>query len=120
MTPGTQSQDTSSYKTTGWHVEFESRVAHTAAELSVCSADAAHAEKPAVVKKVAATMTVGKLKAMTHRLFKAKGGPRKLSLTYQSAEEQSAGNPGVELTEWDSDLQYYSVTNGGRVTARSG
>ena len=78
------------------------------------------AEKPAVVKKVAATMTVGKLKAMTHRLFKAKGGPRKLSLTYQSAEEQSAGNPGVELTEWDSDLQYYSVTNGGRVTARSG
>ena len=28
MSPGTQSQDTSSYKQLGWHVEFESRVTH--------------------------------------------------------------------------------------------
>ena len=26
----------------------------------------------------------------------------------------------IELAEWDSDLQYYSVESGGTVTARSG
>lgn len=63
------------------------------------------------VKRLTLTMTVGKLKALCHRLFKVKGGPRKMQLLYIDADQTRE----ICLDGWDLDLQYYSMESNGTV-----
>jgi hypothetical protein len=114
----------------------KSKLASNLVELTITSPIEAHAEKEPVVKRVTLSMSVGKLKALCQRLFKVKGGPRHMKLTYIAPEtdggcgSSSGGGSGggegeeegvkqVELEEWDSDLQYYSVETGGSVVVES-
>ena len=97
----------------------KSKLSSNLVELTIKSNVAAHADKEPVLKRVTLSMSVGKLKALCQRLFKIKGGPRHMKLTYIAPDNGGDGQEEqvkqVELEEWDSDLQYYSVETGGTV-----
>jgi Leucine-rich repeat (LRR) protein len=99
----------------------KSKLSSNLVELTIKSPIDAHAEKEPVVKRVTLSMSVGKLKALCQRLFKVKGGPRHMKLTYVAPkqEQEQEQVKQVELEEWDSDLQYYSVESGGTVIVES-
>ena len=89
----------------------KSRLSANLIEVSIRSSVAVHAGKPPVVKRLTLTMTVGKLKGLCQKLFKVKGGPRKMKLVY-IAEGDSCEVP---LDVWDLDLQYYSMESMGAI-----
>ena len=110
----------------------KSKLASNLVELTITSPIEAHAGKEPVLKRVTLSMSVGKLKALCQRLFKVKGGPRHMKLTYIAPDDGSSSGGGggggegeeegvtqIELEEWDSDLQYYSVETGGSVIVES-
>ncbi len=101
----------------------KSKLASNLVELTIKSNVEAHADKEPVLKRVTLSMSVGKLKALCQRLFKVKGGPRHMKLTYIAPDDSDGAQEGqvkqVELEEWDSDLQYYSVETGGTVIVES-
>lgn len=90
----------------------KSRLSANIIEVSIRSSIDLHAEKPPVIKRLTLTMTVGKLKALCHRLFNIKGGPRRMRLMYTAAGDSRE----IAVDEWDLDLQYYSMENGGIIT----
>ena len=89
----------------------KSRLASNLIEINIRCSIAAHVDKPPATKRVTLTMTVGKLKALCNRLFKVKGGPRRMRLVYIAENETRE----VCLEEWDLDLQYYSMASNGTV-----
>jgi hypothetical protein len=95
----------------------KSQLAANVIKIDIRSEDEDWKERPAVRKKVTSTMSVAKLKAICYRLYKPKGGPRKIVLVYTSknAEVQGAN---ITLDEWDSDLQYYGVEDGGTIVVQ--
>jgi Leucine-rich repeat (LRR) protein len=101
----------------------KSKLASNLVELTIKSNVEAHADKAPVLKRVTLSMSVGKLKALCQRLFKVKGGPRHMKLTYIAPDDSDGAQEEqvkqVELEEWDSDLQYYSVETGGTVIVES-
>lgn len=101
----------------------KSKLSSNLVELTIKSNLEAHADMEPVLKRVTLSMSVGKLKALCQRLFKVKGGPRHMKLTYiapdDSDDAQAEQVKQVELEEWDSDLQYYSVETGGTVIVES-